>query len=165
MAREKISALIHLRNQHEALSLGRTLETLRPCDETLIIDHGAGEHAAQTAREYGATLKPAIAGVDEGAYAIDCQHPWILCIMPTETLSEALEATLLEWKEHEAPKEIVGYTVSVRESTSRDWHSVGRELRLVHRDRINWTHGCPAMAPNAAQLTGDLIRFRDSQDN
>jgi hypothetical protein len=165
VAKQKISALIHLRSEREAMSLGRTLETLRPCDETLVVDHGAGEQAAHTAREYGAIIKPAIAGVDDGAYAIDCQHPWILCLLPTETLSEALEAAMFDWKESEPSNEIVGYSIAVRESTAQGWRAAARELRLFHRDRVNWTSGCPTMAPNAAELAGDILRFRNSEGN
>jgi hypothetical protein len=165
MAKQKISALIHLRSQSDAAQLGRALETLRPCDEVLLIDHGSGDATEKVAREYGATLKAAIAGVDDGAYAIDCRYRWILCLLPNESLSEALEAALFDWKDSEPPETELGYTFAVRENTDHGWQQRGRELRLVNRDRLNWTEALPRLAPNAGQLSGDLLRFSDSQRN
>src|SRR5215472_1658187 len=76
----KFTALLHTHN--DALRLGRALQSLRPCDEVLIIDEGSEDDTAKVAREYGATLKTAIPGVSPGAYAMDAQHEWILCLRP-----------------------------------------------------------------------------------
>lgn len=65
----KISALLHTHN--DALRLGRALDSLRPCDEVLIIDQDSEDETEKVAREHGATFKTAIAGVTSGAYAMD----------------------------------------------------------------------------------------------
>lgn len=165
MAKVKLSALIHVRSESEARHLGRTLETLRPCDEVLLIGHAAGAALADTAREYGAIVKAAIPGVDEGAYALDCRNSWILCLLPNETLSETLEASLLDWKEESSSDAQIGYALTIRESGDNGWHSCGRELRLVNRDRVNWTEALPHMTPNCGELPGDLLRFSDGEGN
>src|SRR5215475_12925476 len=93
----KFTALIHTAN--DAKTLGRTLETLRASDELVIVDHDSSDDTAKIARQYGATIVKAVVGVEPGAYATDAHHDWILCLLPTETLSEQAEAALLEWKQ------------------------------------------------------------------
>jgi hypothetical protein len=159
----KLSALIHVHGDGDARSLGRALEALRPCDEVLVIDHSHSEHAKKAAREYGAALKEGIAGVDEGAYAFDCQHRWILCVLPNEGLSEGLEAALFEWKQSDPPAGNLGYKIAIREETREGWRPAGLELRLVNRDCMNWTGRLPGESSQALFLTGDLLRFSDSE--
>lgn len=154
----KISALIHAENDEHHLA--RLLETLRPCDQVLVIDHASKDGTAKVAHQHGATVKKAVPGVEDGAYAIDCRHQWVLCMLPNETLSEALEAALFEWKETD-PGATVGYTVPVRESTAKGWRKCGRELRLVNRTALNWTGALPGNSPGAAELNGDLLQFKD----
>ena len=45
-----------LHTENDALRLGRLLETLYPCDEILIVDHGSFDATSQVAREYGARI-------------------------------------------------------------------------------------------------------------
>jgi len=159
---KKISALIHVENDGRHLS--RALETLRCCDEILVVNHNSQrdrkDDAEKVAREYGASFKESIAGVDDGAYALDCQHDWILCVLPSETVSEGLEAAVLEWK-HSDGKPAPGYTVSIREQTKEGWRELGRQMRLVNRTCINWTGKLPPTASNSQEISGDLLRFSD----
>jgi glycosyltransferase involved in cell wall biosynthesis len=154
----KISALIHAAN-HER-TLGRALESLRPCDQILVVLHSSTDQSRKIAKEYGATIKKAVIGVDDGAYAHDCKHQWVLCLLPNEALSEALEAALFEWKETD-PARTAGYSIAVRKETRKGWRQLGREMRLVNRDAINWTGALPGKRAGAAQLKGDILRFGD----
>ena len=158
MSTRKISALIH--TDHDARQLARALETLRCCDEVLVVDHNSHEDTKKVAHEYGAKFREAVAGVDDGAYAFDCQYDWIFCLLPSETVSEALEAAVLEWKQAE-PEEVTGYTVSIREQFHEAWRQSGHEMRLVNRKRVNWTGRIPPMTTNSRQLSGDLLRFSE----
>jgi hypothetical protein len=134
------------------------LDSLRPCDEVLVIAHGEEPATQKIAREHGATVKPGVAGVSSGVYLVDAAHDWILCIRPDEALSEALEASLFEWKETD-PGDAIGFSVRVRQETASGWKQCPPETRLVNRQRINWTSHLPPTDPAAPVLAGDLLRF------
>ncbi len=152
----KITAFIH--SENDAPRIGRLLDSLRPCDEVLIIDNGSQDDTPKIAREHGATVKTAVSGVAPGAYLVDARHDWLLCLRPSEALSEGLEAALFEWKDQD-PGESVGFSVAVREESPSGWKRCPPEMRLVNRNRINWTANLPPNEPNAKVLAGDLIRF------
>src|ERR1700704_5326445 len=99
MAKTKISALIHTCDN--ARSLGRALDSLRQCDECIVVDHGSRGETVKVAKEDGAKVINAVPGVSNGAYAQNAGRPWILCLLPQEAVAEALEASLLEWSEVE----------------------------------------------------------------
>jgi len=71
----RISALLHAHN--DALRLGRALDSLRPCDEVLVIDDCSEDDTAKVAHQHGANLKSAIPGVTFGVYAMDAAHDWV----------------------------------------------------------------------------------------
>ena len=153
----KITALIHA--DKDAPRIGRLLDSLRPCDEVLVIDHASQDDTQKIAREHGATVKTAVPGVAPGAYLADARHDWILCLRPNEALSEGLEAALFEWKDQD-PGEVIGFSVQVREESPSGWKKLAPETRLVNRRRINWTTDLPPHDPAAKVLAGDLLRFR-----
>ncbi|MCU1307913.1 MAG: hypothetical protein JWN45_2608 [Acidobacteriaceae bacterium] len=156
-----ISALIHTCNDERRL--GRTLETLRPCDEIVIVDHASEDGTVKVARDYGAKVIAAVTGVQNGAYANDCKHDWVLCLLPAETLTEALEATLLEWKTSDTPEEaIAGYAVKIR--SSNNGQAICQELRLVNRTNLNWQGVTPEATGDVPVLDGDLLRFDASAE-
>jgi hypothetical protein len=155
----KISAIIHARN--DSHQLGRTLETLRPCDEVIVINHDPGEENAKIGRQYGAKVRKAIVGVEDGTYAVDTRHEWVLCVRPDETLSETLEATLFEWKDSD-PGNVTGYSLGIREQRNNGWQQLTAELRLVNRAKLNWKTELPPANPTALKLEGDLLRFPDN---
>src|SRR5438105_8523616 len=153
-----LSSLIHTSN-HER-TLGRALETLRACDEILIVDHGSTDKTTRIARQHGATIIKAVPGVDDGAYAVDCRNDWVLLLAPNEIVTESLEASLLQWRRTKSD-DSAGYTINVREQGSAAEAGARKELRLVNRKKINWQGFAPAAASDVAILPGDLIRFAD----
>jgi cellulose synthase/poly-beta-1,6-N-acetylglucosamine synthase-like glycosyltransferase len=155
----KISAIVHARD--DAHRLGRTLETLRPCDEIIVIDHEPEKENAKVSRQYGAKVHKAIVGVEDGTYAVDTRHEWVLCLRPDETLSEALEATLFEWKNSD-PGNVPGYALGIREQKRGNWRQLTPEVRLVNRTKLNWKTELPPNNPGALKLEGDLLRFPDN---
>ncbi|HET7749303.1 MAG TPA: hypothetical protein VFK81_07980 [Terriglobales bacterium] len=148
----ELTALIHTHN--DELRLGRALESLRPCDELLIFDHGSQDGTEIVAREYGAQVLGAA-----GADLSRAKHDWILCLLPTEALSEGLEASLFEWKltEHAASH---AFSVAVREQAGDQWLSLSPTTRLLNRQARRWTGPLPSDNPQAQLLAGDLLRFR-----
>ncbi len=154
----KISALLHTHN--DALRLGRALDSLRPCDEVLIIDEDSEDETEKVARAHGATFKTAIPGVTSGAYAMDASHEWILCLRPNEALSDDLEAALFEWKEQEPEQSQTCYGMPVREENDHGWKKHPPQVRLINRNRMNWVGAMPPEQPGCAVLSGDLLSFR-----
>jgi glycosyltransferase involved in cell wall biosynthesis len=153
----KLTAL--LRTHNDALRLGRALQSLRPCDEVLIIDDCSEDDTAKVAREYGATFKSAIPGVSPGAYAMDGQYEWILCLRPNEALSDSLEGALLEWKEQDPGSAVVCYKVLIREESSQGWRDCPPEARLVNRKMVNWIGDMPPTQEDCATIRGELLCF------
>jgi len=155
----KLTALLHTHN--DALRLGRALDSLRPCDEVLVIDDDSEDDTEKVAREHGASLKKAIAGVTPGAYAMDAVHEWILCLRPNESLSEDLEAALFEWKEREVDPNVACFAAPIRRENGVGWEKLPPEVRLVNRTRMNWVGEMPPNQACSAVLSGDLLSFRE----
>jgi glycosyltransferase involved in cell wall biosynthesis len=164
----KITALIHTHNDVERI--GRALDSLRACDEVLVIDHASTDDTAKLARQHGATVKEGVPGVNPGVYAIDARHDWILCLLATESVSEGLEASLFEWKERrdepigEGDKEkesssLCSVAMEIREEIEGGWKELGPHTRLVNRRHINWPGHLPQDDPKAEVLPGHLLRF------
>jgi hypothetical protein len=112
------------------------------------------------AKQYGARIIPAVAGVNRGAYAVDCKYDWIFCLLPTETPSEGLEASIFEWKRGEAD-EIPGLIMKVRVQNGDHWVEKGPEMRIADRNKINWQDLFPSVSGDPPLLAGDLLRFND----
>jgi glycosyltransferase involved in cell wall biosynthesis len=165
----KITALIHTHNDAERI--GRTLDSLRACDEALVIDHASTDNTVKLAREHGATVKQGVPGVNPGVYSIDARHDWVLCLLPSESVSEGLEASLFEWKqrrdepfgedkkEEDAPSQC-SVAMDVREEGDGGWKELGPHTRLVNRRHINWSGHLPHDDPKAEVLPGHLLRFK-----
>jgi glycosyltransferase involved in cell wall biosynthesis len=153
----KITAILYANS--DAAHLARSLESLRPCDEVLVIDYKSDDHTREIARAYGATVKDAIPGVDEGAYVIDAGHDWILCLLPSEVLSQELQAALEEWKQRDHGAS-AGFSLKVRREGNKGWEQGGTEMRLFNRTKINFKEALP---PNieSPRLPGELLRFKN----
>lgn len=155
----KITALIHTCN--DGRRIARALESLRACDELLVIDHGSSDDSVRAARRHGATVKEAVPGVDRGVYAVDARHDWILCLLANEAASEAMEATLFEWKEaypDDAP-DSAGFAFALRQESESGWQSLPPETRLVNRRQLRWEGGLPPNSPQSTLLEGAILRF------
>jgi len=160
----RISALLHTKN--DAQRIGRALDSLRPCDEVLVIDHDSEDETAKIARDHGAKVKKAVQGVEDGTHATDAEHNWVLCILPCEALSEGLEASLLSWKHQfdgdngeDVPK-ASALSFTLRRETEHGWEPAPAQTLLVNRRSINWTSALPPETNGAVVLPGDLLHFR-----
>lgn len=154
----KVSALIHTQNNER--SLGRTLESLRVLDEIVVVDHHSTDKTVRIAKQYGARVIKAVAGVDRGAYTVDCKYDWVFCVLPNETLSEALEASLLEWKGKNS-FDGAGLLIPLRKQTGERWQSLESQMRIADRNKLNWQDLFPSPTGDPEQLPGDLLRFED----
>jgi glycosyltransferase involved in cell wall biosynthesis len=157
IAMPRITALLH--TYDDAPRLGRALETLRPCDQIVIVDRGSRDATLRIAREYGARIVVPEEAATPASWLRSATSDWILCLDPREALTESLEATLLEWKtirDITAP----AFSVFLREETDQGWLDLRLpQTRLVPRDWTRWQHGLPVAEPSAVLLEGELLRF------
>lgn len=150
-----LTALLH--TQNDALRLGRALEMLFPCDEILIVDHDSEDATLHVAREYGARIQQAAPGV---SYTASARSEWIFTIDPRESVTEALAASLFEWKSEGVSENVRAYSVYLREETLEGWVSNPvAHTRLVRADWGRWAGRFPEADSAAVALEGDLLHF------
>ena len=153
-----ITAVLHTHN--DGLRLGRSLETLHPCDEILIVDHGSNDATLRIASEYGARVIRAKEGVSLEEYLGRLDGTWILCLDPRESITEGLSASLFEWKSTSGVPKAPGFSFRLREETSEGWiQTPTAHMRLVRAGWSRWQGHFPATEPSSLPLDGDLLRF------
>jgi cellulose synthase/poly-beta-1,6-N-acetylglucosamine synthase-like glycosyltransferase len=153
----RLTAVIHTHN--DALRLGRCLETLYPCDEIVIVDHGSVDRTMYVALEYGASI---IADKSSEDWQHSLQRKgmeWLLCLNPRESLTENLAASLFEWKSGAATKDHA-FSVLLKEETTDGWieHPTA-QTRMVPDSWQRWDGHLPAHEPASYPLEGALLRF------
>ncbi len=159
-----ITAVLHTHN--DALRLGRALETLFPCSEILVIDHGSIDDTPRIARNYGARVVVAKTHAPAHGYLDLADNDWIFCMDPAESLSEGLQASLFEWGS--LPPESIAdaaFSVPVRHQVGDGWLDASApSTRLISRR----SPGCTAMFRGnellpqnswAVALEGVLLHF------
>lgn len=155
-----ITAILHTCNDAEGL--GRALESLRPCDELLVVDHGSTDATLRVAREYGARIHHAEPSLSADSYLASALHDWVLYVMPSESLTEGLEASLYEWKLYE-PGDVASIpacSAFVREETREGWTEGRPSTRLIPKGWNLWDGNLPRQTSQSMMLQGDLLRFR-----
>jgi glycosyltransferase involved in cell wall biosynthesis len=154
-----VTAFLHTRN--DALRLGRCLETAYPCDEIVVVDHGSIDDTVHVAREFGAKIIRL--GADAKARKVFppkllVSTDWLLCLDPRESLSEALAASLFEWKTT-APS-ASAYALHLREENAHGWiDNPMAQTRLVSAHWDRWNGRFPMQQPCPTTLEGKLLRF------
>jgi glycosyltransferase involved in cell wall biosynthesis len=155
-----ITALLHTANA--GLRLGRALETLLPCAEILIVDHHSDDSTLRIARQYGARIVPEEIQPTANGYLDQARCDWVLCLDPSESITESLQATLFEWSSWPADT-IAGkssFSVFVREQISEEWRTSSKtETRLVPRSWTQWNGLLPAVDHSSITLEGELLRL------
>jgi len=141
----KISATIITFNEERNIS--RAIESLRCCDEIVVVDSGSTDRTVQLAVKLGARVMDCnwrgYAG--QKNYASDqCHNDWILSLDADEALSEALEAEIWQIKKNGALFD--AYTMPRLAQYLGRWilHSgwyPDRKVRLFNRTRAKWVGG------------------------
>jgi hypothetical protein len=153
-----ITAILHTHD--DELRIARAVESLRPCDEVLVVDHASSDETCRIARAFGARVIAAHASEATAAQALqEARHDWVFCLLPTESVAEGLEASLLEWK-LESPPAQAGFGISIREESPEGWVRLPAETRLVHREHARWDGWKPLAIGTHLVLEGYLTRFR-----
>lgn len=156
-----LTALLHTRN--DALRLGRCLETAYPCDEIVILDHDSTDATRHVAREFGARIVPVgsasdAASVSEGLRRVATE--WVLCLDPRESLSEALAASLFEWRSSGLQSNPRPHAMFLREEKKHGWiENPAPQTRLVPASWDRWKGQFPVSPASPCLLEGKLLRF------
>jgi glycosyltransferase involved in cell wall biosynthesis len=163
----KISATII--TQNEERNLPRAIESLRCCDEILVVDSGSTDRTVEIAEKYGARVLEAnwrgYAG--QKNYASDeAAHDWVLSIDADEALSEDLEAEM--WQIKKNGPQYDAYTVPRMAQYLGRWilHSgwyPERKIRLFDRRKAKWVgqfvHESVVSSGRVGALEGNLLHY------
>ena len=78
-----------------------------------------------------------------------------------ESITEKLEASLLEWKVSLSYSSAVAYSVAIREESVTGWHEhTSPTTRLICKPWNRWKDSLPEYDSSLPMLEGELLRFR-----
>lgn len=163
----KISATIITYNEER--NLPRAIESLRCCDEVLVVDSGSNDRTVELAEKMGARVIespwPGYAK-QKNLAAEHAAHDWILSIDADESLSEALEGEIWQLKKNGPHYD--AYTMPRLARYLGRWiHHSGwypdRKVRLYHRAHATWVgefvHESVRVSGRIGHLQGNLLHF------
>ena len=163
----KITATIITLNEER--NIARAIESLRCCDEILIVDSGSVDRTVELAEKLGVRVIEAgwrgYAGQKNWA-AEQASHDWILSLDADEALSEPLEAEILALKKT-GPR-FDAYTMPRLARYLGRWilHSgwyPDRKVRLYDRRKARWigdfVHESVVPQGKLGRLEGNILHF------
>jgi Glycosyltransferases involved in cell wall biogenesis len=138
----KISATIITYNEER--NIARAMESLRCCDEIVVVDSGSSDRTSEIAANLGANLIESPWGGyarQKNVAAERASNDWILSIDADEALSEALEGEI--WQIKKNGPQFDAYTMPRLAQYLGKWilHSgwyPDRKIRLYHRGKAKW---------------------------
>jgi glycosyltransferase involved in cell wall biosynthesis len=163
----KISATIITHDEER--NVARAIESLRCADEILIVDSGSKDRTLEIAEKLGARVIEASwlgYAAQKNLAAERASHDWILSLDADESLSEALEAEILELKKNGPRAD--AYTMPRMARYLGRWirHSgwyPDRKVRLYHRGKARWVgdfvHESVKVEGSIGNLEGNLLHF------
>ena len=163
----KISTTIITFNEEQ--NLPRAIESLRCCDEILIVDSGSTDRTVEIAEKFGARVIEAnwrgYAG--QKNYASEqATHDWILSIDAVEALSEDLEGEI--WHLKKNGPDCDAYTVPRLAQYLGRWILYSgwypdRKVRLFDRGKARWfgdyVHESVISTGKVGELEGNLLHY------
>ncbi|MBV8865443.1 MAG: glycosyltransferase family 2 protein [Acidobacteriaceae bacterium] len=163
----KISAAIITFNEER--NIARVIESLRCCDEILVLDSGSNDRTAEIASKLGARVVEASwhgYAAQKNIAAELATHDWILSLDADESLSEALEAEI--WQIKKTGPSFDGYTVPRLAQYLGRWILHGgwypdRKIRLFDRTKAKWVgefvHESVKVEGTVGHLQSNLLHF------
>ncbi len=163
----KITATIITLNEER--NIARAIESLRCCDEILIVDSGSVDRTVELAQNLG--VKVVEAGwlgyaAQKNWAAEQAAHDWILSLDADEALSEALEAEI--WALKKSGPRYDAYTMPRLARYLGRWilHSgwyPDRKIRLYHRAKAKWVgefvHESVEASGRVGHLQSNILHF------
>lgn len=163
----KISATIITYNEER--NIARVIESLRCCDEILVLDSGSNDRTVEVATNLGARVVEASwhgYAAQKNIAAELATYDWILSLDADESLSEALEAEI--WHIKKSGPRYDGYTVPRlaqylgRWILHSGWHP-DRKVRLFDRRKAKWigefVHESVVVTGSVGHLQSSLLHF------
>jgi glycosyltransferase involved in cell wall biosynthesis len=163
----QISATIITLNEER--NIARAIESLRCCDEILVLDSGSSDRTCEIARLHGARVVecPWQGYAAQKNHAASLAHyDWILSIDADEALSEALEAEIWQLKK-QGPQHDAYEFARLAQYLGKwifhsGWHP-DRKVRLYRRDVGRWqgdfVHESLLVEGLVGRLDGNLLHF------
>jgi glycosyltransferase involved in cell wall biosynthesis len=163
----KISATIIAENEER--NIARAIESLRCCDEIVVVDSGSTDRTIEIAAKLGARVveSPWRGFAEQKNFASEqAAHDWILSIDADESLSEALEAEI--WQIKKTGGKYDGYTMPRLAQYLGRWilHSgwyPDRKVRLFDRRKARWVgdyvHESVEVQGSIGHLESNLLHF------
>lgn len=163
----KISATIITFNEERNVS--RVIESLRCCDEILVLDSGSNDRTVEIATKLGARVEEASwhgYAAQKNIAAELATHDWILSLDADESVSEALEAEI--WHIKKSGPRFDGYTMPRLAQYLGRWilHSgwyPDRKVRLFNRKKARWVgdfvHESVQVVGSVGHLKSNLLHF------
>src|SRR5580693_5552346 len=163
----KISAAIITYNEER--NIPRSLESLRCCDEVVVVDSGSTDRTVELATKLGARVIDSnwrgYAGQKNYASS-QCENDWILSLDADEALSEALEGEI--WTLKKQGPTYDAYTVPRLAQYLGRWILHGgwypdRKVRLYDRRKAKWVgdfvHESVKVDGRVGHLEANLLHF------
>jgi len=163
----KITATIITLNEER--NIARAMESLRCCDQVVVLDSGSVDRTVELAAKLGAAVVeqswPGYASQKNRA-ADYAEHDWILSLDADEALSEALEGEIWNLKKHGPAFD--AYTVPRLAKYMGRWilHSgwyPDRKVRLYNRHKAKWVgdfvHESVKVEGRVGHLESNLLHF------
>ena len=163
----KISATLVTLNEES--NLARALESLRCCDEIVVVDSGSNDRTVEIAAQRGVRVVESEwrgYAAQKNFAAEQATHDWILCLDADEALSESLEAEI--WEIKRAGPQADAYTIPRLAQYMGRWifHSgwyPDRKVRLYDRRKARWVgeyvHESVKTDGRVAHLNSNLLHF------
>lgn len=163
----KISATIIAFNEER--NIARVIESLRCCEEILVLDSGSNDRTVEVASKHGARVVEASwhgYAAQKNIAAELAANDWILSLDADESLSEALEAEI--WHIKKAGPAFDGYTMPRLAQYLGRWilHSgwyPDRKVRLFNRTKARWVgefvHESVRVIGTVGHLQSNLLHF------
>jgi glycosyltransferase involved in cell wall biosynthesis len=163
----KISATVITFNEER--NIARVIESLRCCDEILVVDSGSNDRTVEIAVKLGARVVDASwhgYATQKNLAAELATYDWILALDADESLSEALEGEI--WQIKKNGPEFDAYTVPRLAQYLGRWilHSgwyPDRKVRLFDRRKAKWVgefvHESVKVEGAVGHLQSNLLHF------
>ncbi len=163
----KISATIVALNEER--NIARAIESLRCADEILVVDSGSTDGTREIAARLGArVLTEAWRGYagQKNFAAEQAANDWILSIDADESLTEELEAEILQLQRSTPAADAYDFPRMAQYLGRWILHSgwyPDRKIRLYHRGHARWVgefvHESVRCEGQVAHLNGNLLHF------